>query len=65
MNTQQQEFSEIEGGYKITKMYKNDVLEQKRIDAINRMGKLWILHPENRVARIVPATRVLDSVGVK
>lgn len=39
--------STLADGVVIPRVYEDDHMEQKRIDAINRLGKKWILHPAN------------------
>lgn len=43
--------SVLADGTVISRAYTDDVLEDKRVDAINRIGTRWLLHPKNHVQR--------------
>lgn len=44
--------SVLSDGTEIPRVYKEDHLEEKRLNAINRMGTKWIMHPKNFVQRV-------------
>jgi len=43
--------SVLADGTVIIRAYTDDALESKRVDAINRIGTRWLLHPKNQVQR--------------
>ena len=43
--------SQLESGHTIPAAYENPSLEQKRVAAIDKMGRRWLMHPLNRVRR--------------
>lgn len=43
--------SVLADGTVISRAYGDDGLESKRVEAINRIGTRWILHPNNKVQR--------------
>ena len=43
--------SVLADGTVISRAYSDDVLEKKRVDAINTIGTRWLLHPKNKVRR--------------
>ena len=51
MIVREKETSVLSDGTEIPRVYKEDRLEAKRIDAINRMGTKWLMHPKNFVQR--------------
>ena len=44
--------SVLADGAVIPRVYEDEVQEQKRLDAINRLGTKWILHPANSVSKL-------------
>ena len=43
--------SVLADGTVISRAYTDDALEKKRVDAINKIGTGWLLHPRNNVQR--------------
>ena len=52
MIVRENQVSVLSDGTEIPRVYKEDRLEEKRLDAINRMGTKWIMHPKNFVQRV-------------
>lgn len=49
MVEQKKSYSMLSDGSVIPRAYVDDNLEAKRIDAINKIGTRWIMHPVNFV----------------
>lgn len=43
--------STLNDGTVIPRVYKDDRLEEKRIEAINKIGTKWLMHPANFVKK--------------
>jgi hypothetical protein len=60
MEQQKIKTSTLDDGTIITRAFEDDNLEARRLEAINKMGTRWIMHPANFKQRIESTRPILS-----